>query len=163
MTIKEYLNINEEFFIISNEHLFIRHHMGEELVMTLHNRKIVTNPNIPTQNTSLANYFKLPITTDYNNTLTLNNQIVYQEIYELIDYYLPFGLKYEHVLRVQLHPIPTNELEQMLHDGRLDLIIREILLFKISLTEYLTDSLIPTGNIIDMSRIPIILNNNDNS
>jgi len=173
MTIKEYLQIPDTSFVLSNEHLFIRHHNGEELVMSLHNKQKHLNPNIIHQNTTLANFFHIPITPNHNNTLTLNNQIVYQEIYEkktyhnagfIGDYGPIFGLPDSYLLRVKLHPSQTkevNELKQIegIPTGRMEQLIgRWFPPFKLSLTEYLTDSLIPTGNVVNNNdfAIPIV-------
>ncbi len=164
MTIKEYLQIEDQYFILSNKHLFIRHNKGEEFVMTPHNKKKYINPNIPEQNSTLAHHFQLPITPDHNNTLTHNNQIVYEEIYEkktynnaafIGDYWPTFGLKDSYLLKVNLHPSQTKEVNELKQIEGLpaetmeQLIGRWLPLFKLSLTEYLTDTLIPTGNVVN--------------
>ena len=176
MTIKEYLQIPDTSFVLSNEHLFIRHHNGEELVMSLHNKQKHLNPNIIHQNTTLANFFQIPITPNHNNTLTLNNQIVYQEIYEkktyhnagfIGDYGPIFGLPDSNVLKVSLHPNPKKEpKEEGIPTGRLqelmarwsDILYRP---FKLNLTEYLTHSLIPIGDVSEDNLMTLTQNLNN--
>ena len=167
MNIKEFLNIEDNHFTLSNEHLFIHHGNGEEFVMTIHNKKKYTNPNIPHQKNSLAHHFQIPITPEYNNTLIYKDLIVYQEIYEkyttsdgryIGDSQQPrFAAVVTHRLNIVLHPNPKPKKEptDTQHERMNDLLARwEPILnppHKIKLTENLTHSLETTGHITDLS------------
>jgi hypothetical protein len=179
MTIKEFLNIKDDNFTLSNEHLYIYHNNNNELILTHHNKKKFTNPNISHQNSSLAHHFQIPITPNHNNTLIHKDLIIYQEIYEqyetdYLDIYQEIYEQYEtdyldgtyyelkpkiiHQLNIKLHPNPNpikvkpanpiNERLQNIEDRWTEIIYPP---HKIKLTERLTDSLITTGNITDMS------------
>jgi hypothetical protein len=161
MTIKEFLNINDDNFTLSNEHLYIYHNNNNELILTHHNKNKFTNPNISHQNSSLAHHFQIPITPNHNNTLIHKDLIIYQEIYEQYETDYLDGTYYElkpkiiHQLNIKLHPNPKkvnptnpNMIIQNIEDRWAEIIYPS---HKIKLTELLTDSLITTGNFTDMN------------
>lgn len=79
MDIREYLDINQNYFTIYNESIYIHYNKGNNFILNLITKERFNNLFIPSKKNSLARIINIPLTLTHNLLLHHDNKLIYKE------------------------------------------------------------------------------------